>query len=267
MSKKRANPRKVLNVSVDFRDARGRFAAPSRASSFIVKIAGLKLDFNLPVGRNRLKKKELEHYVLETVDELQRSLVPPSYEKIEKPRLKQPKKTAKKTETKVSFKVEKYEDEFYMRKERKIKKRIRFYFWFKPPYSITRETTREIITQVYNFIYEQADIIIKKYKFYGWRFQINILGGGEYKRRDPRRLGNQVVKDLFGFSTDSEVILRRRNWLKKDVQFNLDTFIESVLSPTNPVNSYFVRLTTAHLEKNDYDRVLFIHGAKLTFIK
>lgn len=262
------NPVNILSVLVEFRNSKGRFTKPHLATKFIVKIEGEKFDFDVPRFRPKTKKRVI-NYVAEVVQELKLLFYGSEVETIERRIFEKPKKVQKKPKKKITYKKEVYEQEYFSRNEKKMLKMLSFYFWFKEPYGITRRNSAEIMKQVYSFIYHRGVEVIREYKLKKWKFRMKVIGGGEYMRQKTGTPDNPsgLVSDVFGFSGMRASVPPKRKFFAREVVDQYERFMEKVVSEGSRIGSYFARLTQKHLDENDYERIMFVHGIKLEFVK
>jgi hypothetical protein len=263
------NPTKILSVSVDFRNSKGRFTKPHLATKFIVKIAGEKIEFDVPRFRPKTKKKVLA-YAAEVVYELKLFFYGSEVERIERRTLEKPKRVQKKPVKVVSYKREISDYEYFSRKDQKVYRMLSFYYWFKVPYQIDRRSAASVMKIVYGFMYKKGLEVIKKYELRKkWKFRMKVVGGGEYMRQRTATPDNPsgLVADIFGFSGMRASVPPKDEYFAYEVKDQYQRFMEKVVSEKSRIGSYFSRLTDKQIEQNGYQRVLFVHGIKLEFVK
>lgn len=256
------NPISVLSQKVDFRNAKGRYAKPEKASSFFVEIEGLRLKFDIPkkIGR---KRENIFLFVSEIVHELKLQLIPSEVARIEQRREEIPETSITRPISQIAYKVETSEHTYFSRQDKVNYHLKAFYFWFEPPYEINLTNTRKVMAQIYRFAYRRAVETIRKHRLKGHRYLLKIVGGGRYSRILP----GKIVEDTFGYSGMRKSVPQNRHQLKQDIKYDYADFMRDVLNPIGKMPNYFRRLSMDYVEENDRKYSFYVHGIKLEFVK
>jgi len=256
------NPVRVYAEKVDLRDSKGRYTTFSKAAKFFVTIEGVRLEFDIPKFRPKTSAK-VKNFVDEVVIELKSQFYAQDL-RVEDRRKRIPKKRLKKPTDKIKYEFKEYQTRYFSKKLKSDVVGKDFYFWFKPAYEISIETTEEIMDTVFAFSGEMMTKLIKNRKLKGWKYRIRVLGGGTYTRIQS---GKKPTDDLFGYSIERDSVPNLKSELDADIRFLKESFIGKVLHNPSKFGNYFMRMAKTHIDKMGRKRLFIIRGVHLEFVK